>query len=76
MSDGMTTTVRTLADADAEIADLKHQITTLDEELGAWEQAGVEDVAVADEIKTLREFIADVQRGIRDLSEYEDVCGP
>ena len=30
----------------------------------------------ADQLRAHREFIADVQRGIRDLSEYEDVCGP
>lgn len=75
-SDGMATTVRTLADAEAEIADLRHQIATLDEELADWEEAGVEDVSVADEIKTLRDFIADVRRGIRELAEYENVCGP
>ncbi|HZA18949.1 MAG TPA: hypothetical protein VE645_19065 [Pseudonocardiaceae bacterium] len=30
--------------------------------------------ALIDEIDTLHEFIADVRRGIRDLSEYEEVC--
>jgi hypothetical protein len=29
----------------------------------------------AGEARTLREFIEDVRLGIRDLSEYEDICG-
>jgi hypothetical protein len=29
----------------------------------------------ADDARTLREFIEDVRLGIRDLSEYEDICG-
>ena len=28
----------------------------------------------ADDARTLREFIEDVRLGIRDLSEYEDIC--
>lgn len=28
------------------------------------------------EIRTLREFIADVRLGIRDLDEYEAICNP
>lgn len=27
------------------------------------------------ELRGIREFFADVRRGIRDLSEYDDVCG-
>lgn len=54
---------------------------SLEVEIAALEEAGLKDASGADEsgadeIKLLRDFIADVRLGIRDLSEFEDVCGP
>jgi hypothetical protein len=43
---------------------------------GAYEIAGLLDDPAVGEARTLREFIEDLRLGIRDLSEYEDICGP
>jgi hypothetical protein len=44
-------------------------------ELEGYQIALSDDECLKCEIKTLRDFIADVRLGLRDLSEYEDICG-
>lgn len=43
-------------------------------ELEGYQIAGLNDQWMIQQLDTLREFIADVRLGIRDLSEYEEVC--
>jgi hypothetical protein len=42
---------------------------------GNYMDVGGESTRLQDEIATLREFIEDVRLGIRDLDEYEAICG-
>jgi hypothetical protein len=57
-------------------ARLHAKIRQLNAELEGWtDEVGPFVDDPTGEACTLREFIDDVRRGIRDLSEYEDICG-
>lgn len=58
-----------------ELAEARADASEALDALEGYQIAGLEDDALNDEVKGLREFFEDVQRGIRDLSEYDDVCG-
>jgi hypothetical protein len=62
-------------DLRAKIRGLEADLQSSERELEAYQVALGDDEDLRDEIKGLRGFIADVRLGIRDLSEYEDVCG-
>lgn len=75
MSSGMDGTVQASQDA-ARIAALEAEVAELTEEIAEWEATSLmSDPDEPDEATVLRDFIVDVRLGIRDLSEYEDVCG-
>jgi hypothetical protein len=60
---------------DEEIAKLKTKLAQARAEADAVYDGLAYDGYLESEIRTLREFIDDVRLGIRDLSEYRDICG-
>ena len=53
---------------------LAHELQEARYELEGYQLAIRDDEWMKHEIDALREFIADLRLGIRDLSEYEEVC--
>lgn len=63
-----------VAALEAEHEELKRELAETRDELEGYQMALGDDEYLKTEIATFRGFIADVRHGIRDLSEYEEVC--
>lgn len=77
----MTTAIDEIARLTARVQELEAELKEADEDATRWENDALTLAAELEEAKwqagrsrTMAEFIEDVRRGIRDLTEFEAVC--
>jgi hypothetical protein len=65
-----------IAELAEDVAKLEKRTEEAEGSAETYFMASQDDERLTREIKLLREFIADVRLGIRDLSEYDAICNP